>query len=236
MYDEKTRYSESIYEDQYETITDVIYTKEPADSKYTNFVKPGKMTEKNGYINVRNEAGDLNLSCAMSQLGVKMDGKLLTYDLYNDSKYAKTTTSSVDEMTSTTVFELGDSVKLSQKIKLSNGSYQISYSVENTGTKAHTVDVRLAFDTMNTPVITSKGHGSGIRSYYGAMQNRLEVTYDNNMNYAENLQNAESKLRDTDMATEVMDNSKFSILEQAAQSMLAQANKDSQSVLSLLQG
>ena len=76
---------------------------------------------------------------------------------------------------------------------------------------------------------------SGIRSYYGAMQNRLEVTYDNNMNYAENLQNAESKLRDTDMATEVMDNSKFSILEQAAQSMLAQANKDSQSVFLLLQ-
>lgn len=160
MYDEKTRYSESIYEDQYETITNVIYTKEPADSKYTNLVKPGKMTEKNGYINVRNEAGDLNLSCAMSQLGVKMDGKLLTYDLYNDSKYAKTTTSSVDEMTSTTVFELGDSVKLSQKIELSNGSYQISYSVENTGTKAHTVDVRLAFDTMNTPVIASKGHGA----------------------------------------------------------------------------
>lgn len=402
VYDEKTSYSTSIYEDQYETVTDVKYAKATADSKYTNLVKPGVMTGKNSYINVKNEAGDLDLSCAMSQLGVKMDGKLLTYDLYNDSKYTKTTTRSADEMTATTVYELGDGVKLSQKIELTNGSYQISYSVENTGTNAHTVDVRLAFDTMNTSIVASKGHGatgfdlesdfakiavsgsgitkatlgnigdmydiwddskvtdgvdagthsgagfwweakqidggnridvgsvnygpielkknpytvtttitenhkrevgttttetteailpqyldiqsganagedvpirlyniscdkmkdkvgknqpvsafhaaaslthmdrvvkkiSGIRSYYGAMQNRLEITYDNNMNYAENLESSESKLRDTDMATEVMNNSKFSILEQAAQSMLAQANKDSQSVLSLLQ-
>lgn len=402
VYDEKTSYSTSIYEDQYETITDVKYAKATADSKYTNLVKPGVMTGKNGYINVKNEAGDLDLSCAMSQLGVKMDGKLLTYDLYNDSKFTKTTTRSADEMTATTVYELGDGVKLSQKIELANGSYQISYSVENTGTNAHTVDVRLAFDTMNTSIVASKGHGatgfdlesdfakiavggsgitkatlgnigdlydiwddskvtdgvdagthsgagfwwegkqidggnridvgsvtygpielkkdpytvtttitenhkrevgttttettetilpqyldiqsganagedvpirlyniscdkmkdkvgknqpvsafhaaeslthmdrvvkkiSGIRSYYGAMQNRLEITYDNNLNYAENLESSESKLRDTDMATEVMNNSKFSILEQAAQSMLAQANKDSQSVLSLLQ-
>ncbi len=76
---------------------------------------------------------------------------------------------------------------------------------------------------------------SGIRSAFGAYTNRLERMYDMNQNYAENLQAAESKIRDTDMAAELMQDSKHNILAQAVQSMLAHANQNGEGILSLLQ-
>ncbi len=76
---------------------------------------------------------------------------------------------------------------------------------------------------------------SSQRSKLGALQNRLEHTIDNLDNVAENTQAAESRLRDTDMAAEMVEYSKNNILAQAGQSMLAQANTSNQGVLSLLQ-
>ena len=72
------------------------------------------------------------------------------------------------------------------------------------------------------------------RSLLGAIQNRLEHTISNLDNTAENLQSAESGIRDVDMASEMVTFSKNNILQQAAQSMLAQANQANQGVLSLL--
>jgi len=72
------------------------------------------------------------------------------------------------------------------------------------------------------------------RSLLGAIQNRLEHTISNLDNTAENLQSAESGIRDVDMASEMVQFSKNNILQQAAQSMLAQANQANQGVLSLL--
>ena len=72
------------------------------------------------------------------------------------------------------------------------------------------------------------------RSLLGAIQNRLEHTISNLDNTAENLQSAESGIRDVDMASEMVQFSKNNILQQAAQSMLAQANQSNQGVLSLL--
>ena len=77
---------------------------------------------------------------------------------------------------------------------------------------------------------------SGIRSAFGAYTNRLEKIYDMNQNYRENLQAAEAKMRDADMAAEVLEHAKAGILEQVAQSMLSQANQSKQGILSLLQG
>ena len=74
------------------------------------------------------------------------------------------------------------------------------------------------------------------RSLLGAVQNRLEHTIANLDNTAENLQAAESNIRDVDMASEMVTMSKYNILQQAGQSMLAQANQSTQGVLSLLQG
>ena len=76
---------------------------------------------------------------------------------------------------------------------------------------------------------------SGQRSALGALQNRLEHTIANLDNVAENTQAAESRIRDTDMASEMVEYSKNQILAQAGQSMLAQANQSNQGVLSLLQ-
>ena len=72
------------------------------------------------------------------------------------------------------------------------------------------------------------------RSKLGALQNRLEHTINNLDTAAENLQTAESRIRDTDMAEEMVNYSKNNILAQAGQSMLAQANQANQGVLSLL--
>ena len=73
------------------------------------------------------------------------------------------------------------------------------------------------------------------RSYLGALQNRLEHTIANLDTTAENTQAAESRIRDTDIASEMVEYSKNNILAQAGQSMLAQANQSTQGVLSLLQ-
>ena len=72
------------------------------------------------------------------------------------------------------------------------------------------------------------------RSKLGALQNRLEHTINNLDTTAENTQSAESRIRDTDMAAEMVQYSKNNILSQAGQSMLAQANQSNQGVLSLL--
>ena len=76
---------------------------------------------------------------------------------------------------------------------------------------------------------------SEMRSKLGAVQNRLEHTVANLDNISENTQSAESRIRDTDMAEEMVEFSKNNILAQAGQSMLAQANTSTQGVLSLLQ-
>ena len=83
-------------------------------------------------------------------------------------------------------------------------------------------------DTMIKSVTTE-------RSKLGAVQNRLEYTVKVDDNTSENLQSAESRIRDTDMADEMTRFSKESILQQAATSMLAQSNQSNQGVLSLLQ-
>lgn len=77
---------------------------------------------------------------------------------------------------------------------------------------------------------------STMRANLGAVQNRLEHTITATDNTSENLQAAESRIRDTDMAKEMMNYTKNNILTQAAQSMLAQANQQPNKVLNLLQG
>ncbi len=99
----------------------------------------------------------------------------------------------------------------------------------------------------NAGVLTQKGADSAItnvniaieqvsaeRSKLGAIQNRLEHTIANLGTSAENLQAAESRIRDLDMAEEIMAFTKNNILQQAATAMLAQANMAPQSVLQLL--
>ncbi len=85
-----------------------------------------------------------------------------------------------------------------------------------------------------TDIETAIKNVNSARATYGAKQNRLESTVRNLKTTAENLQAAESRIRDTDMAEEMSNFTKYSILIQAGTAMLAQANMAPQSVLSLL--
>jgi flagellin len=97
--------------------------------------------------------------------------------------------------------------------------------VDSTGAKA-----TYAIDAISDAI----SKVSAQRSTLGAVQNRLEHTINNLDNVVENTTSAESQIRDTDMAEEMVEYSKNNILSQAGQSMLAQANQSNQGVLSLL--
>ena len=97
--------------------------------------------------------------------------------------------------------------------------------VGSTGAATDAIDeIKAAITTLNEQ-----------RSNLGAIQNRLEHTINNLDNVVENTQAAESQIRDTDMATEMVKYSNNNILAQAGQAMLAQSNQANQGVLSLLQ-
>ena len=100
--------------------------------------------------------------------------------------------------------------------------------VVSTGAAADSVTVLISVVNAALSLVSQQ------RSKLGAIQNRLDHTIANADNMAENLQSSESKIRDVDMAKEMVTYSAKSILQQAGQSMLAQANQATQGVLSLL--
>ncbi|WP_214859415.1 flagellin [Exiguobacterium sp. s161] len=125
-----------------------------------------------------------------------------------------------NDSTSTAAYESLE-LKL-EDVKSDTGSLNISgLDVSAGGTSTAAIDV--AIESV-----------SKSRSYLGANQNRLEHTINNLKTSSENLTAAESRIRDVDMAKEMMNQTKNSILAQAAQAMLAQANQQPQGVLQLL--
>ena len=138
-----------------------------------------------------------------------------------------------------------DSVASGAGITLQIGANEgqtMSFSIDNMSARALGVDgnkvdlstqagAQKATDTIDAAIKKV----SAQRGKMGAIQNRLEHTISNLDTAAENTQTAESRIRDTDMAEEMVEYSKNNILAQAGQSMLAQANQSTQGVLSLLQ-
>lgn len=137
------------------------------------------------------------------------------------------------------------------KKKLLNGTYTDQY-LQVGANDDQGISVTINKTDWTAPTVAGGAAGSGStllkdnidkaiksvtteRSKLGAIQNRLEYTVKVDDNTAENMQAAESRIRDTDMADEMTRFSKESILQQAATSMLAQANQANQGVLSLLQ-
>ena len=116
-----------------------------------------------------------------------------------------------------------------------NGQFETTGEAKTDANKQVTSGNYTAFTGLIDTVDTMIKDVSTQRSKLGAIQNRLEYTVKVDDNTAENLQSAESRIRDTDMADEMTRFSKESILQQAATSMLAQANQANQGVLSLLQ-
>ena len=126
-----------------------------------------------------------------------------------------------------------------------NGRKVFTEAVDITVTQDATAKLSIAKATLtSTTSLTSKSGVGDIeaainqvnlqRATYGSQQNRLEHTINNLNITSENLTAAESRIRDVDMAKEMMNFSKNSILQQAAQAMIAQANQQPQGVLQLL--
>ena len=172
-------------------------------------------------------------------------------DTNNDAKVGKD-----DTFVSYTLADASNTFKI--HTGTSNVAEKLSFSLHVGSDADMTNKITVGIETMNSSYLGIKGlnvnDDSGIagtyaidaisdalqkvsdqRSSLGAVQNRLEHTIDNLDNVVENTTSAESRIRDTDMAEEMVNYSKNNILAQAGQSMLAQANQSNQGVLSLLQ-
>ena len=152
-------------------------------------------------------------------------------------------TSEIDRIRSTTQFNTQNlldgkfSAKNLQIGSLSGQSISISVSNMNAtslGVNALKVSSFSGAGEAMSKIQAAIDKVSTQRSKLGALQNRLEHTINNLDTTSENTQSAESRIRDTDMADEMVQYSKNNILSQAGQSMLAQANQANQGVLSLL--
>jgi flagellin len=133
-------------------------------------------------------------------------------------------------------FQVGANKDQQMEIDFATKGIDLSDVETNVGTLsstdvADTATATALIETINTE-ITSVSSG---RSLIGAYQNRLDHTINNLNSASENMTAAESRIRDVDMAKEMMNQTKESILAQASQAMLAQANQKPQSVLQLLQ-
>lgn len=136
-----------------------------------------------------------------------------------------------DFATTALTFQIGANQSQAMTLNISD------MSASGLGVTSSTVDVSastFSFDTVVSAIDGAIEKVSTERSKLGANQNRLEHTINNLNNATENLQTAESRIRDVDMAAEMMEFTKNSILQQAATAMLAQANVAPQSVLQLL--
>ena len=138
--------------------------------------------------------------------------------------------------TSPKAFELQVGAESGQHITMNIAAMNCDeIGLERTGDdKVNALDADAAA-TLNEKVKEAIKQVSAQRSEIGAVQNRLEHTVNNLNNVVENTTSAESAIRDTDMATEMVRYSNNNILAQAGQAMLAQANQSNQGVLSLLQ-
>ena len=129
-----------------------------------------------------------------------------------------------------TIFRQLENIFLSREINHQDGSFTVG-SVElgriSNGTGAEISSIINEVDTILNSLVS-------LRADIGAIQNRLEFTVENLAIAAENLTEANSRIRDTDMAEEMMKLTKANILQQAATAMLAQANQAPQSILQLL--
>ncbi|OLS39027.1 flagellin [Alkalihalophilus pseudofirmus] len=132
-------------------------------------------------------------------------------------------------------FQIGANAGQQHTLTIDSGTADTGFSSGDLG--VDDIDVTAAdfdFDTEIAKLDTAIGNVSSARSNLGANQNRLEHTIKNLDNAGENLQAAESRIRDVDMAKEMMEFTRTNILNQASQAMLAQANQQPQAVLQLL--
>lgn len=136
--------------------------------------------------------------------------------------------------TATDALQIHVGADAGQTIEIDLSTAGVDLTAAHTAVAALDISTQAGADAAITAVQTQLDSVSSGRSYLGALQNRLEHTINNLNNASENLTASESRIRDVDMAKEMMEQTKNSILAQASQAMLAQANQVPQGVLQLL--
>ncbi len=151
------------------------------------------------------------------------------------SEEDKTSIQSEINQLASEVSQIGEETEFNG-IKLLNESSTITFQVgANDGETISVSTIKLGEETDIAQIDEAIEAVSAQRAEFGAVQNRLEHTMNNLAVYQENLSASESRIRDVDMASEMVEFSKLQILEQAGTSMLAQAQQSGSSVLKLLQ-
>jgi flagellin len=198
--------------------------------KTYEFYDPSDETSKVADGNIAVALGaDADGSNANLLAALKKEGGLkeVTYDTDEDTF----TFSNIDELGKDLTFQIGANGSSDQQVTLNVGD------MSSTGLNINGISVG-SQDSANAAIAAidnAINTVSGTRADLGALQNRLEHTVNNLGVTSENLTAAESRIRDVDMAKEMMEYTKNNILTQAAQAMLAQANQQPQGVLQLLQ-
>jgi flagellin len=203
---------------------DTIYTLSSAGDAAGDYVLTNGTTGDTQNITLADStAGTLNFD----SMGIK-----ITVDATNTD----TVLSAAGAVTIQTTTDAGVNLQIGTE---NDGDQQLGLTIANSNATALGVDgldvsdTTLAATSMET-VQSAIETVSGTRAKLGATQNRLEHTINNLGTTSENITAAESRIRDVDMAKEMMEYTKLGILQQASQAMLAQANKAPEGVLQLL--
>lgn len=183
-----------------------------------------------GAFSVKDSAGNTKFASAANLKISKSDFQAggLGFDMTVDTALAAAGTSTVNTTNNALTMHIGANQNQTMKVDISK--------MDTTSLKIDTIDVtsQTGAESAITSVNAAIESVSSQRSKLGAFQNRLEHTINNLGTSSENLTAAESRIRDVDMAKEMMNFQKNNILQQAAQAMLAQANQQPQGVLQLL--
>lgn len=171
-------------------------------------------------LTVQYKAGTLSSS---DQNAIVSEVVQLTAEIERIGSSSKFNGISLLSSTGTITFQVG-----------ANDAESISVATVSLGSSASVATLSLASATALASVDAAIAGVSSVRAGFGAVQNRLEYTLNNLATYQENLISSESRIRDVDMASEMVNFTKLQILQQAGTAMLAQANQAPQGVLSLL--
>ena len=169
----------------------------------------------------------------INQLISEID-RVATTTKFNDQKVLQGSAAAGTDTTKSFVFQVGNEVSETLSVNISNmkATYlQANLKDQSWSSATQYANVASFINVVSSALETVASQ----RSALGAVQNRLEHTINNLDNIVENTTAAESRVRDTDMAKEMVSYSNNQILAQAGQAMLAQANQSNQGVLSLLQ-
>lgn len=204
----------------YDSSTDTYSYTITAES--TGTATTGSFTAGGSTTDAITSVGGSGIDIAIDSTNIEV-GDSLTLVTRQDQNETSTTTNAL-------TFQIG-----------ANSNQTMNVSIDSMDTESLFVDtIDISTATGATAAISTIDDAiknvSGQRAKLGAVQNRLEHTINNLDTANENLTSAESRIRDVDMAEEMMNYQKLSILQQAATSMLAQANAQPQNVLTLLQG